>query len=208
MPHNGYSRHMSGRRITCAVLLGICGIIVGCAAAPAGGGASAPPTPSTPTGAAAFAVASPAFTDGSPMPVEHAMPGAGGRNVSVPLTWSSPPAGTRSFAIEVVDLSPVANSWVHWLVVDIPADAAGLAAGASGTAMPGGCRELVNGFGARGWGGPQPPPGTGRHDYRITVYALDAPALGVADTISLDAFRTAVAGRTLASAGLTGTFQQ
>jgi len=153
-------------------------------------------------------VSSPAFADGARMPAEHVMPAAGGRNTSVPLAWSGQPEGTQSFAIEVFDLHPIAHRWVHWLVVDIPADVTHLPAGASGPSMPEGARELVNGFGTRGWGGPQPPPGSGSHDYRITVYALDAPTVDVPDGASLDQFRSAIDRHSLAVSSMVGTFQR
>lgn len=155
-----------------------------------------------------FALTSPAFADGKPIPAEHAMPPAGGRNVSVPLAWSGAPEGTRSFALECVDLHPIARSWVHWLVVDLPADTTGLAAGASPDAMPAGSRELTNSYGATGWGGPQPPPGTGAHEYRFVLYALDVERLDVARNASLDDFRSALDGHVLAKAELTGTFER
>ena len=76
----------------------------------------------------------------------------GGQNLSIPLAWSGAPAETRSFALAIVDRSPVAHNWVHWLVVDLPATSDHLPQGASGTpAMPGGSRELNSSFGSTGY---------------------------------------------------------
>ncbi len=156
----------------------------------------------------AFALASPAFADGASMPAVHAKPKAGGRDVSVPLRWGPAPAGTESFAIEVVDLHPVARRWVHWLVVDIPSDVLDLPPGASGTDMPAGSCELDTSYGTGGWGGPNPPVGTGPHDYHITVFALDTPTLGLPDRVSLDEFREALAPHAIAAASIVGTFER
>jgi Raf kinase inhibitor-like YbhB/YbcL family protein len=161
-----------------------------------------------PARTAAFSATSPAFADGSPIPAEYAMPAAGGRNVSIPVHWNDPPARVQSFAIEVVDLNPVANSWVHWLAADIPPGERGVAAGASGAAMPQGSVELTNSFGTRGWGGPQPPKGTGRHDYRVTVLALDVPHLDVPVAVSLTQFQAVSASHVLSSASFIGTFER
>src|SRR5262249_22948769 len=51
-----------------------------------------------------------------------------GEDVSPPLTWSEPPAGTRSLALIVDDPDapdPKApqRTWVHWIVYDLPAQA-------------------------------------------------------------------------------------
>ena len=69
-----------------------------------------------------------AFADGGKIPQQYVMPGAGGKNLSLPLAWSGAPAGTKSFALSIVDPHPVAHNWVHWLVADIPGGAASLPA--------------------------------------------------------------------------------
>jgi Raf kinase inhibitor-like YbhB/YbcL family protein len=155
-----------------------------------------------------FAVTSPAFEAGRSIPTDHVTRAAGGRDASIPLEWTDPPVGTQSFAIEVVDWHPIARRWVHWLAVDLPADTRAVASGASGTAMPAGTRELTNTAGARGWHGPQPPPGSGPHDYHITVLALDTDRLGVEDGVSLDEFRRLAAPHVLTSASIVGTFER
>lgn len=166
--------------------------------------------PSTPSGVAAatLSVTSPSFGDGRPIPAEHATPEAGGANVSPALNWSGAPKTTRSFAIECVDLAPVASNWVHWLVVDIPASASGVSAGASGSSMPAGARELRNSYGRPGWGGPQPPKGSGTHDYRFIVYALDVAQVPVSDSVSLPEFREALDGHVVGRGEITGTYRR
>ena len=149
-----------------------------------------------------------AFAEGGPIPAAFAMPGAGGSNRSLPFQWSDEPPGTRSFALSVVDPHPVANNWVHWLVIDLPASAHALAGGASGARMPPGCQELRNGFGQPRYGGPQPPPGSGPHPYVCTLYALDAEHVQVTGGTTLEAFQGALQGHILAQARITGTFRR
>jgi Raf kinase inhibitor-like YbhB/YbcL family protein len=128
-----------------------------------------------------------------------------GRNISIPYTWGSPPSGTKSFALTLVDSAPVAHNWVHWMVVDISASATGVAEGASGTPrMPSGAVELRNTFGFPGYGGPQPPPGTGQHPYVATLYALDISSVNLPASASLDQFRQAIHGHVLAEQTCTG----
>ncbi len=151
-------------------------------------------------------LSSPAFRDGHRIPDVHVMRAIGGSNRSLPLAWSDVPAGTRSFALSVVDPHPVARNWVHWLVVNIPPDVTALPEGASGRAMPAGAVELRNGFGHVGYGGPQPPAGSGEHPYVCTVYALDVAKLNVPANASLARFRRALEGHVLAEAAITGKY--
>src|SRR3990172_4988673 len=87
-------------------------------------------------GGHAMQITSTAFQDGGKIPQPYVMPGAGGQNISLPVAWSGAPAGTQSFALAIVDPHPVANNWVHWLVINLPATATALAEGASGQKMP------------------------------------------------------------------------
>jgi len=151
-------------------------------------------------------ITSSAFIDGGKIPSPYVMPGAGGQNLSVPLSWSGAPAGTQSFALAMVDPHPVAHNWVHWLVINIPPGATSLPQGASGKNMPQGAVELKNSFGATGYGGPQPPRGSGDHPYVFTLYALSVPAVQIGQGAGLAAFQQALEGKTLATATLTGYF--
>jgi Raf kinase inhibitor-like YbhB/YbcL family protein len=151
-------------------------------------------------------ISSAAFPDGGKIPVQYVMPGAGGRNLSVPLHWADAPPGTRSFALAMVDPHPVARNWVHWLVINIPPDAVSLSEGASGKSLPAGAVELQNSFGDRGYGGPQPPRGSGDHPYVFTLYALSVPRVALGRDARLAAFQQALQGNTLATATVTGYF--
>lgn len=157
-------------------------------------------------GGNAMELKSGAFADGDKIPQKYVMPGAGGQNVSLPLQWSGAPEGTQSFALSIVDPHPVANNWVHWLVINLPADAGGLEEGASGKKMPAGALELNNSFGKPGYGGPQPPPGSGDHPYVVTLYALKVDKLDLKPGTNLAGFQKALEGKVLDTAKITGYY--
>ncbi|MBW8880561.1 MAG: YbhB/YbcL family Raf kinase inhibitor-like protein [Asticcacaulis sp.] len=110
--------------------------------------------------------------------------GCTGGNISPHITWSGAPADTRSFAVTIFDPdAPTGHGWWHWLVTDIPATAAGLERGISGSdgLQALGIVETNNDFGTGTYGGPCPPPGSDHH-YVITVYALKTDKLNLAPT--------------------------
>jgi Raf kinase inhibitor-like YbhB/YbcL family protein len=157
-------------------------------------------------GGNAMELKSSAFADGGKIPQPNVMPGAGGKNLSLPLQWSGAPVGTQSFALSIVDPHPVARNWVHWLVINIPGNASSLAAGASETNMPAGAVELHNSWGKTGYGGPQPPPGTGDHPYVVTLYALNVAKLDLKPATNLAGFQKAMEGKILGTAKITGYY--
>lgn len=157
-------------------------------------------------GGDAMRLTSTAFEDGGKIGIQYVMPGAGGKNVSLPLAWQNAPAGTKSFALSIVDPHPVAKNWVHWLVINLSPQTGGLPEGASTKAMPSGAVELRNSFGTIGYGGPQPPPGSGDHPYVVTLYALSVDRLDLPAATSLAAFQKALEGKVLGSAGITGMY--
>ena len=134
----------------------------------------------------------------------------GGQNISPAVEWADAPGETESFALSIIDRHPIAKNWVHWYVINIPAISREVAERASGIhkALPGDSMELRNSYGDIGYGGPNPPRGSGAHEYEITVYALDIPSLAVGPYATLKDCATAMHGHVLASASVTGTFQQ
>lgn len=146
-----------------------------------------------------FALSSPAFDEGTPIPRAATCDGA---DTSPALEWTGAPTGTQSLALVVVD--PDAHDFVHWVAFDMAGApdgnlAAGVTAGAASPA------QGRNDFGKRGYGGPCPP--SGQHLYRFTLYALDR-ALGIGGTPSLAEVRAAMKGHVLAEATLTGTYRR
>ncbi|HYM32280.1 MAG TPA: YbhB/YbcL family Raf kinase inhibitor-like protein [Candidatus Cybelea sp.] len=113
--------------------------------------------------------------------------GCTGGNVSPALSWSGAPAGTKSLAVTVYDPdAPTGSGFWHWVVVNIPPDAKGLAKKAGdlkANLAPKGALQTRTDFGAPGWGGPCPPKGDKPHRYVFTVFAVDVDHLDVtADT--------------------------
>lgn len=150
-------------------------------------------------------VRSDALEDTGRIPREHYGARGGGENRSLPVEWSDPPEGTRSFALALVDESPVARGFIHWLAVDIPAEVRFLPPAASGTsAMPKGARELKGTSGSAGYYGPTPPAGTGDHPYVLTLYALSVSTLPLPDAPAFADFERVVAPVTLGRASITG----
>lgn len=158
------------------------------------------------SGGGKMEIISSAFKDKDKIPIQYVMPGAGGKNLSLPLTWKNVPAGTRSFALSIVDPHPVAQNWVHWLVINIPKEVTSIEEGASRKKMPPGSNELKNSFGDIGYGGPQPPKGTGDHPYVVTLYALNVEKLELGVGSSLSTFKKAIEGTMIESASVTGMY--
>jgi Raf kinase inhibitor-like YbhB/YbcL family protein len=154
----------------------------------------------------AMEITSTAFKDQGKIPVQYVMPGAGGKNTSIPFSWKNVPPGTRSFALSIVDPHPVARNWVHWLVINIPKDVTAIEEGASGKKMPKGSVELKNSFGSVGYGGPQPPPGTGDHPYVVAIHALNVEKLDIGVSATLAVFKKAIEEKVIGSAAVTGFY--
>lgn len=105
--------------------------------------------------------------------------GCTGANLSPRITWSNPPAGTKSFAVSIYDKDAKTGSgWWHWVVVNIPASVTELPAGAGSgaAALPAGATQTNGDGGNPVYGGPCPPVGE-LHDYVVTVKALKVDTL-------------------------------
>jgi Raf kinase inhibitor-like YbhB/YbcL family protein len=153
-------------------------------------------TPGTTQEDSTMQLTSSAFADDEPIPARHT---CDGDDVSPQLAWDGAPDGTAAFVLVVQD--PDAGDFVHWLLTDIPGNAAELAEGqgdAIGTAGP-------NGFGRTGWAGPCPP--SGEHRYVFTLSALSGP-LEIGSAADADAVRQAMSDRVLATATLSGVYER
>lgn len=155
-----------------------------------------------------FSITSPDFRHEETLPLWCAMPAAGGRNLSPLLEWTDPPKGIKSFALVVIDEHPVAKRWIHWIVVNIPSDVRSLPRGASRQNMPSGAVELQNSYGFAGYGGPQPPPGTGHHRYVFTLYALNVEKLNIPSNLTADGFEKTVKSHIISRAQIVGIFER
>jgi Raf kinase inhibitor-like YbhB/YbcL family protein len=154
-------------------------------------------------------IISPAFHNDKPIPVKYAYRGVvGGKNISPPFQWSIIPEHTKSLALTIIDPHPVAKHWVHWVVINIPANIMELHEGASQHVMPEVAVELYNSYGEIGYGGPEPPKGSGVHPYVVTLYALKATMLSISDRPNSHDIHKAMEGKILGSTTLTGTFER
>jgi Raf kinase inhibitor-like YbhB/YbcL family protein len=122
--------------------------------------------------ACAMTLKSSDVTEGVYFPVAEICARYGGSDVSPALSWSGAPQGTKSFAVTMFDPDAQGDGWWHWLVVNIPANANGLAQGAGRGALPEGAVTLQNSSGNARYDGPCPPKGSGLHHYQITLWAL------------------------------------
>ncbi|MEO7839942.1 MAG: YbhB/YbcL family Raf kinase inhibitor-like protein, partial [Anaerolineales bacterium] len=75
-------------------------------------------TDKTPLEAAmSIQLTSEAFASGQSIPAKYSCIG---RNVSPPLAWNEPPAGTQSFSLIMDDPDAPMGTWVHWVLYNIP----------------------------------------------------------------------------------------
>jgi Raf kinase inhibitor-like YbhB/YbcL family protein len=135
-------------------------------------------------GGGRFTLSSPDLAEGKTIAAAQVFNGFGcsGGNISPALSWSNPPAGTRSFALLMHDPdAPTGSGWWHWVVYNLPAATTSLPAGAGDpkkSLMPAGAIQGRTDFGTTGYGGPCPPPGK-PHRYYFRLYALKVEKLDV-----------------------------
>jgi Raf kinase inhibitor-like YbhB/YbcL family protein len=95
-------------------------------------------------------------------------------------------------------------TWVHWVLLDLPADSRGLVENATDGKLPAGARVGVNDWQRATWGGPCPP--IGRHRYFFKLYALDR-TLGLDRPTKTDV-ENAMKGHIVGEAKIIGTYQK
>jgi len=148
----------------------------------------------------AFHLTSSAFQYGQTIPKRHT---GDGEDVSPPLKWTDPPAGTKSLALVCDDPDAPRGTWTHWIALNIPVVWRELA---EGIQLPADVTQTTTDFGTPGYGGPAPPPGK-PHRYFFRLYALD-------QTVELSAHATisevhaAVKKHSIGIAELMGTYQR
>ena len=145
--------------------------------------------------AAAFGLTSPAFQQGQTIPVEYTCDGL---NVSPALRWTTPPRGTKSFAVIMDDPDAPGGTFTHWLAWNISSKARGLKRGAHPP------REGTGSFSLVGYGGPCPPPGA-QHRYVFKLYALRAQ-LALPAGAERPALAAAMNGKILKRVSLVGLY--
>ncbi|QGR87500.1 YbhB/YbcL family Raf kinase inhibitor-like protein [Burkholderia multivorans] len=132
-----------------------------------------------------------------------------GENRSPQLSWRNPPPGTQGYAVTMFDPDAPGRGWWHWAVTGIPRTVTSLPAdaSASGFLRRIGASEARNDFGTDGYGGPCPPPGR-PHRYVITVYALKATDLRVAQGRPAPMFEHEIGTETIGTARLVVRYGQ
>ncbi len=151
-----------------------------------------------------LSLTSPAFNHEGDIPNKHTCEGA---DVSPALSWSAPPAGTRTFSLIMDDPDAPAGTWVHWVLFDLPAQTRALPEGVPKTnELEDGSRQGRNDFSRPGYGGPCPPRGAA-HRYFFKLYALDA-VLSLSPGASKADLEKAMKGHILAEAQLMGRYKR
>lgn len=149
----------------------------------------------------AFTLNSGSFNNGAVIPRDFTCDGS---DASPALSWTGAPAGTKSFALIVDDPDAPGGIFTHWVIYDIPGNAATLPQGVLKTEDASGARQGRNSFGKIGYGGPCPPPGK-PHRYFFRLYALSKPLSLKAGASKQDVER-AMQGSVLGTAELMGTY--
>ncbi len=154
-----------------------------------------------------FALSSPAFEHGTPMP-ERYRGRVFGANRSPALAWTAPPTGTEELLLVVQDPDvPIGRPATHALTVGIDPALQGLPEDGFTEPSPvPGLRHGRGALGRRGWSGPMPPRSHGPHAYVFQLFALDRPA-GLPDAFTLDDAVGAMIGHVLARARLDGIYE-
>jgi hypothetical protein len=118
-----------------------------------------------------FALNTTAFANGGEIPRKYTCDST---DLSPALNWNDVPAGTHSLALIADDPDAPVGTWTHWIIWNIPADAAALPEGVPKVeVLDDGARQGKNDFKRIGYGGPCPPPGK-PHRYFFKLFALDA----------------------------------
>jgi Raf kinase inhibitor-like YbhB/YbcL family protein len=159
---------------------------------------------------AAFTLSSTTFKDGTMMPKKVANknpqnPNCVGDNVSPELSWSGVPAGTKSFALTMVDPEGRAGLNVyHWVAYGIAPTTTSFAEGEVSKETD----KYVGGKSTQGvafYSGPCTPPGSPHH-YTFKVIATDLEPKELPAGLTLPDLYAKLEGHAKGSAGLVGLF--
>jgi Raf kinase inhibitor-like YbhB/YbcL family protein len=131
-----------------------------------------------------------------------------GENVSPPLSWGKPPAGTRELALICDDPDAPGGTWTHWIAYGIKPETTSLpeALPADREVKTPAMKQGTNSFGKTGYGGPAPPAGK-LHRYQFTLYALKTP-LKLGGGAGKEKLMAAMKGQILATTMLEGTYSR
>jgi hypothetical protein len=157
-------------------------------------------------------LSSPDFNDGERLPLKHAgnnkaNPNCVGENISPTLNWANPPAGTKSYALLMIDPEGrPPGGVVHWVAYGIPVAVTGFAEGE--VSKP--SEKYVGGIGTNKFStytGPCTPPGSPHH-YTFTLMATDLEPAALQGGLTRDELVKALEGHAKVATGLIGTFSK
>lgn len=155
--------------------------------------------------ASALELTSGEFKEGGAIPQQQALKDCGGKNIAPSLAWKDPPAGTKSWAVTMIDLDAKPAGFAHWLVVNIPLHVTGFKKGQT-LKIP--ILQLNNDFGWHGYGGPCPPRASGKHRYEFTIWALNTDAPSISPYWRRAEVIEALSKISVGKATLTGTYER
>jgi len=144
-----------------------------------------------------------AFVPGGKIPGKYT---CDGMDISPPLTWTSGPEGTKTFALICDDPDAPMGTWVHWVLFNLPADITEFRENVPPEKeLENGAKQGINDFSKIGYGGPCPPGGT--HRYFFKLYALDTEIDLEAGATKAELLK-AMEGHILAEGQLIGRYER
>lgn len=154
-----------------------------------------------------FTLTSPAFEHKAPIPEKY-KGRLFGPNVSPPLEWTQPPAGTAELVLIVEDPDvPMGKPATHALTLGIDPSSTGIPE--NGLAHPSPVKGIRHGKGAmgkRGYAGPMPVKSHGPHSYVFQLFAVDQ-AVDLPEGFTLAQTIAAISGHVIGRARLDGTYE-
>ena len=154
--------------------------------------------------AMSLTISSPSFANGGDIAKQFTCDSA---DVSPQLSWTEPPAGTKSFALLVDDPDAPVGNWNHWALWNMPSTLRSLPEGVSKTAhLQDGSVQGLNDFHKPGYNGPCPPAGK-PHRYYFKLFALDT-SLDLKPTAGKHLLEGAMKGHILAQAEWMGRYRR
>lgn len=159
-------------------------------------------TPENRENTMSFSLSSSSFSNGSAIEKKFTCDGA---DLSPQLSWTEPPAGTKSLTLLTDDPDAPVGNWNHWSMWNIPPNGHSLAEGVSKEArLPDGSQQGMNDFRKTGYNGPCPPAGK-PHRYYFKLFALDTK-LDLKSVAGKKELEAAMQGHILAKAEWMGRY--
>ena len=147
---------------------------------------------------ASLTISSPSFGEQEHIPEKYSCKGD---DINPELHIDDVPEGTKSLVLIMDDPDAPSGTFDHWILFDILPDK--LVIGED--SVPSGAKQGRNSFGNNSYGGPCPPSGT--HRYQFKLYAVDT-TLDLPDGTTKDDVLALIDGHVLEEDMLTGLFSK